>query len=82
MVCGCSNKCHASIWRVTMVLTVLIMIGVCGGIILWQYLPDHQKDTISAIAEGGVQVANTDEDGAPPSNYTTALPFSEPSVTS
>jgi hypothetical protein len=61
------SNCKISIIRVTFVLTALVIIAVAGGILIWQYLPDHQKEAISSIVDGGIQIPSGT---APPSNYT------------
>jgi hypothetical protein len=64
-----SKCCRVVVLRVVFVVTLLVCIAVAGGILIWQYLPDNQKNAISGVAEG-IQITNGEEVTAPPSNYT------------
>ena len=67
------SKCHIPLIRVVFIIVLLICIAIVGGVLLWQYIPDDQKETISGIA-GTIQIPTGGGDGssliAPPSNYT------------
>jgi hypothetical protein len=63
---SCEGKCH--IRRVLFVMVLLVLIAIGGGIIIWQYLPDHQKEAISAVADSGIPVSRGGT--APAPNYT------------
>lgn len=67
------SKCHVPLIRVVFIIVLLVCIAIVGGVLLWQYIPDDQKETISGIA-GSIQIPNSGSDGsslvAPPANYT------------
>jgi hypothetical protein len=64
---SCGEKFH--IQRTLAVLVLLILIAIAGGIIVWQYLPDHQKEAISGITGGGIPLGGSGGT-APAPNYT------------
>lgn len=59
-----SNKC--GVRKVVFSVVLLILIAVGGGLIIWQFLPEDQKQTITTILDNGIPIANGD---APPPTY-------------
>lgn len=68
------SKCHVPLIRVVFIMVLLVFLAIAGGVLIWQYVPDNQKEAISDIA-GTIQVPTGTENGgsslvAPTSNYT------------
>jgi hypothetical protein len=64
---SCGQKCH--IQRTLAVMVLLALIAIAGGILIWQFLPDHQKQALSGITSGGIPLGGGAGE-APAPNYT------------
>jgi uncharacterized protein (DUF779 family) len=63
-----TNKC--SVRRTVCSVVLLILIAVGGGLILWQYLPQNQKETVKTVANGGrPPISFGEKNSAPPPTY-------------
>jgi hypothetical protein len=61
-----------SVRRLAVSVILLIFIGIAGGIVLWQFLPENQKQTLSDIYDNGSVPfsPNVDQNKhAPPPSY-------------
>jgi hypothetical protein len=61
-----SRWCPKGCGRAIVIVVVLILIAAAGGILLWQLLPDNQKENVEAIA-GNIAIPGTGSDAPQPS---------------
>lgn len=68
MPCVGVQKC--SVRKVTLTVVLVVLIGVGGGLLIWQYVPEKHKESIAEVAQGGTLPISTGREGdAPPPTY-------------